>query len=152
DRIRTLVCQTNPNEPDLWLSEQPPSRTWFHKARTRIFGPAAAADGPMPEALEGLRQAFAKTGVNTARELGHLDPNGKGSPTRPEATRMIYHDGKAIKQIFNGALGDTREVQVLDAATGELRVEDRPVRADPDVKTHVTGDKRQIHGSKFWHA
>ena len=152
ERIRTLVRETVPNRSDLWLPEEPPSRTWFHEARHRYLGHAAAADGPMPQQLEDLRAAFSATGVATARELGLLDPAGKGSPTRPDASRMIYHDGKAIRQLFNGAPGDTRDVEVIDPTTGEVGIEVRARRADPDVKTHLTGDNRQIHGSKFWHA
>ncbi len=65
---------------------------------------------------------------------------------------MITCDGKAIRQMYNGAPGDTRDVAVTNPETSEVTVEQRPVRADPDAKVHVTGDGRQIHGSKFWHA
>jgi hypothetical protein len=54
--------------------------------------------------------------------------------------------------MFNGAPGDTRDVPVTNVETGEITIEQRPVRADPDAKVHVTGDNRQIHGCKFWHA
>lgn len=65
---------------------------------------------------------------------------------------MIHHDGKVIEKMYKAAPGDTRKVKVVDADTGEETIELRPVRADPDAKVHITGDDRQVHGSKFWHA
>lgn len=102
--------------------------------------------------LDTLRTALMTTGVTTARELGLLDPDGHGTQTHPDASRMIHHDGKAIRQMFNGAQGDTRDVRTVDPETGEVVVEQRAVRTDPDAKVHITGDDRQIHGCKFWHA
>jgi hypothetical protein len=140
--IRWLVTQQCPDDPAKWLPESPPSRTWYIKRCNRI------GDGP----LEVLRARFRDSGIGVAHEIGLLDPDGPGSPAHPDASRMIYHDGKAIRQLFNGAPGDTREVKLRDPETGEIRVEERPVRADPDAKVHITGDHRQVHGCKFWHA
>jgi hypothetical protein len=39
----------------------------------------------------------------------------------------------------------------VDTETGEITVEERLVRTDPDAKTHIVGDDTQVHGSKFWH-
>lgn len=40
---------------------------------------------------------------------------------------------------------------MVDPETGEITTEARPRRACPDAKLHTTGDKRQVHGSKFHH-
>jgi hypothetical protein len=145
--ICQIVREQFPREPSMWLPAQPPSRTWWIKRRNR----EVPLQGPWPSLLDDRGRVLKETGVETARELGLLDPDGLGSANEPDLTRIIYHDGKAIAQLFNGAPGDTREVEIVDPDTGEIRTEEREVRADPDVKTHITGDNRQIHGSKFWH-
>jgi hypothetical protein len=142
DYICGIVKEQFPDDPSKWLPEKPPCRTWYHKRRNPITDTA----------LDVLRARFTVSAIGTAREIGLLDPDGPGTPTHPDASRMIYHDGKAIPQLFNGAPGDTRQVRVADPATGEVHIEERPVRADPDAKEHITGDNRQIHGCKFWHA
>jgi hypothetical protein len=142
DHVRVLVRTMCPNEPEKWLPDQPPSRTWYIKRKNRMKNGG----------LEPLRRALTENGVATARELGLLDPDGFGSQAHPDANRMIHADGRAIRQIFNGAPGDTRQITVTDPTTGETRIEQRSKRADPDAKVHVTGDNRQIHGCKFWHA
>jgi hypothetical protein len=63
---------------------------------------------------------------------------------------MIHHDGKAIRQMYNTAPGDTRTITIVDPDTGEVRIEERQKRYDPDAKFHHTGDQRQIWGCKFW--
>jgi hypothetical protein len=145
EQIRRLVKEQCPNDQSKWLPDTPPSRTWYFKRRK-----------PMTDAEENslatLQQRLTDSAVGIAHELGLLDPDGPGTPTHPDPSRMIHHDGKAIRQLFNGAPGDTREVKITDPNTGEVHIEDRPVRADPDAKVHITGDNRQIHGSKFWRA
>ena len=133
---------TFPDDPSKWLPDDPPCRTWYNKRRNPITDAA----------LDLLRQRLTNSAIGIAREVGLLDPDGPGTPTHPDASRMIYHDGKAIRQLFNGTPGDTREVKVVDPETGEVRIEERPVRADPDAKVHITGDNRQVHGCKFWAA
>jgi hypothetical protein len=141
DFIRDAVRQQFPNDPSRWLPDHPPSRTWYVKRKQKLKGLG----------LEPLREAFTLSAVAIARELGLLDPDGAGSLTHPDPARMIHCDGKAIRQMYNGAPGDTRDVIIMNSETGEVTVEQRPVRADPDAKVHITGDNRQIHGSKHWH-
>jgi hypothetical protein len=148
--IDAIVREMFPNQPSMWLPEKPPCRTWYYRRKAPVTDTVSA--NPDNDRLEALRREFSATGVGTARELGHLDPNGPGSATHPDASRMITHDGKAIAQMFKGAPGDTREVKVIDPETGAVSIEERPVRADPDAKTHMTGDKRVVVGSKFWKA
>jgi hypothetical protein len=142
DYIRGIVQEQWPDHPSKWLPDHPPCRTWYNKRRNPITDAA----------LDELRQRLTNSAIGVAREVGLLDPDGPGTPTHPDASRMIYHDGKAIRQLFNGAPGDTREVKAVDPETGEVRIEGRPVRADPDAKVHITGDNRQVHGCKFWAA
>jgi hypothetical protein len=141
DHIRTIVRSQCPDDPSTWLPETPPSRTWYVKRKKQIE----------PAGLDPLSANFITSGIATAEELGLLDPNGPGTKSHPDPSRLIHHDGKAIRQMFNGAPGDTRHVQITDPKTGETTVEDRLVRADPDAKVHISGDDRQVRGSKFWH-
>jgi hypothetical protein len=142
ERIRAIVRQQCPDDPSKWLPDQPPSRTWYVKARNRItdFGTT----------LEELGDRFNTAAVETAEALGLLDPTGAGTPTHPDPSRMIHHDGKALRPLYNGRPGDTRDVKVTDPRTGEVRIEQRPVPVDPDAKLHVSGDGSQVHGNKFW--
>jgi hypothetical protein len=142
DHIRAIVKSQCSDDPSKWLPETPPSRSWYVKRKKDL-----ANDG-----LDQLRANFTTSGIATAEELGLLDAEGPGTKSHPDASRLIHHDGKAIKQMFNGAPGDTRRVQVTDPDTGEITVQERPVRADPDAKVHFSGDNRQVHGCKFWHA
>lgn len=140
--IRSMVRERFPEHPEMWLPEKPPGRCWYQKRKRQL-----KALG-----LEPLQHSFTDSAIATVREVGHLDPNGPGTATHPDRSRIVYHDGKTIKQMFNGAPGDTRDVRVTDPITGEVTIEKRPVRADPDAKVHITGDGRQIHGCKFWTA
>jgi hypothetical protein len=103
-RIREIVEQVCPDDQSKWLPKDPPDRSWYVKRKNRIDA----------DVLEELRTRFIRSAVDIADELGLLDPNGPGTPTHPESTRMIYHDGKAIRQMYNGAPGDTREVNIVD--------------------------------------
>jgi hypothetical protein len=142
DHIRAIVKSQCPNDPSKWLPETAPSREWYVKRKKQI-----EHDG-----LDILSANFTTSAISTVEELSLLDPNGPGTTSHPDPSRLIHHDGKAIKQMFNGAPGDTRPVQVTDPDTGEITVQQRPVRADSDAKVHISGDNRQVHGSKFWHA
>ena len=139
DHIRGLVKQHCPDDPSKWLPDQPPSRTWYVKARNRITD--------FDTALEELGDRFTTAAVETAEALGLLDPTGAGTPTHPDPSRMIHHDGKALRPLYNGRPGDTRDVKVTDPKTGEVRIEQRPVPVDPDAKLHVSGDGSQVHGT-----
>jgi len=68
----------------------------------------------------------------------------------PDLSRTIYHDGKAIRQMYNTAPGDTRMITIVDPDTGEVRIEERQKKYDRDAKVHHTGDQRQIWGCRFW--
>jgi hypothetical protein len=141
EHIRAIVRSQCPEDASKWLPETPPCRTWYVKRKKQI-----ERDGLGP-----LSANFTTSGISTAEELGLLDPDCPGTKSHPDPSRLIHHDGKAIKQMFNGAPGDTRQVQITNPETGEFTVEERPVRADPDAEVHISGDNRQVHGSKFWH-
>src|SRR5437588_4542980 len=76
-----------------------------------------------------------------ARALGLLDPDGPGSWTHPDPSRMLHADGKVITPLFRARPDDTR----LDPTTGELR----PVRHEADATLHVEGDGNNAWGIKF---
>jgi hypothetical protein len=142
DHVRQLVRDQFPDDPSKWLPEEPPSRTWYYRRRNAITDQGTA--------LDELRVRFRAGAVNAAREIGLLDPEGPGSPTHPDRSRMIHHDGKAIRQMYDTAPGDTRMITIVDPDTGEVHIEERQKRYDHDAKVHHTGDQRQISGSKFW--
>ena len=141
-RVRALVERQFPEDPSKWLPDKPPTRTWYYRRRKALTDAGIV--------LEELLARFRVSAVSTAREIGLLDPEGPGTTTHPDLSRMIYHDGKAIRQMYNTAPGDTRTITIVDPDTGEVRLEERQVRFDPDAKVHHTGDQRQIWGCKFW--
>ena len=124
------------------MPAEPPSRTWYYRRRNAITDQGGA--------LGELQVRFRAAAVNTAREMGHLDPDGRGSPAHPDPSRLIYHDGKAIRQMYNTAPGDTRTITIVDPDTDEVHIEERQKRYDRDATVHHTGDQRQIWGCKFW--
>jgi hypothetical protein len=138
--IRALVVQHAPSR-DLHLPTTAPDRTWYIHTRNR-----AIKANPEYQAM------LTETGVKDALEAGLCDPGGPGSRNHPDLSRTAYTDGKAIRQLFNTAAGDTRTIKTVDPLTGEQVLRDVPVRCDPDATVFRTGDKRQIHGSKFFHA
>lgn len=140
--IGVLVKQQFPDDPGRWPPPGWPCRTAFIKWRNNV---------PQRYRKE-FRERFTLSGIDIARELGLLDPEGPGSPTHPQKSRMIFHDGKVISPLFKGKPGERKSVAVRDAETGTLRRVRRPVPADPDAKEHITGDKNKVLGSKFWHA
>ena len=77
-----------------------------------------------PDCLAELAELHRDLAADQARKLGLLDPDGPGSWTHPDLSRMLHADGKVITPLFRARPGDRK----LDTATGELR----PVRAEPD--------------------
>src|SRR5438128_633920 len=122
-----------PDDPSRWLPEQPMRRHHYTYARNRyLTNPALLAQ------LAGLHRHIA---AEQARELGLLDPDGPGSWTHPDLTRMLHADGKVITPLFKARPGDTR----LDRATGEIR----PARFEADAALHFQGDGETAWGTKF---
>ena len=90
---------------------------------------------------EALRDRFEDIAARQAvDELGLCDPEGPGSVTHPDLTRMMYADGKVVTPLWKAKPGDTR----IDPRTSELR----PLRAENDAALHVTGSGEPAWGTK----
>lgn len=70
-----------------------------------------------------------------------LDPDGLGSWTHPDLSRMLHADGKVITPLFRAKPGDTK----LDKTTGEIR----PAQFETDAALHFQGDGETAWGTKF---
>lgn len=142
NHARHVLEAAYPNDPSRRLPAKPPSRTWFHKR----------LKAGVLDSLNDLRAALTDTGIVTARELGLLDPDGPGSYANPHRSRVIVADGKVIETLNKVTPGDTRKVEIEDPNTGEVSIEERIRRCDPDVKFYVDGTGANVLGHKFWHA
>ncbi len=140
NHIRRLVEQKFPDRPERHLPPEPLTREAYNRRRKYVL-----------RSLEALRVGAREAAAAQALEQGFADPDGPGSPSHPNLDRMLHQDGKVISAPTRYSVGDTREVRITDPTTGEVTTEHRPRRACVDAKLHTTGDKRQIHGSKFHH-
>jgi hypothetical protein len=130
---RQKVREMFPKDPSRWLPERPMRRHHYTYARNRYL-----TNPTILNAFAALHRAIA---AEQARELGLLDPDGPGSFTHPDLSRMLHADGKVITPLFKARPGDTR----LDKTTGEIR----PVQFEPDAKLHFQGDGETAWGTKF---
>jgi len=131
--FRRLVEARFPDRPDMWLRVEPMRRHHYLHGRTRWL--------TRPDVLADLRRIHQETAVRTAREIGLLDPDGPGSWTRPDLSRMLYADGKVLTPLFRAKPGDRR----LDTTTGELRL----VRTENDAGLHFEGTGEMAWGTKW---
>ena len=120
------------------------SAVWAQEAT----GEAAEAGTTTETAVTPPAEGEATTAAETATEdpantfpTGQADPNGPGSWTHPDLSRMVYADGKVITPLFRARPGDQR----LDRATGELT----PARAEPDAGLHFEGTGEAAWGTKW---
>lgn len=58
----------------------------------RVSGTRRLCD---PTVFAELRPIARRCAVDDARTMGLLDPDGPGTCTRPDLSRMVYADGKA---------------------------------------------------------
>jgi hypothetical protein len=131
--IRKTIRRRFPNQTELHLPESPMRRHHYIYARNRYL-----AD---PQVLAQLTHAHRVLAAEQARELGLLEPDGPGSWTHPDLSRMLHADGKVITPLFKAQPGDRR----LDRTTGELI----PTRTEPDAALHFEGDGNAAWGTKF---
>jgi hypothetical protein len=139
--IRELVANRFPARRDKHLPEKAPRRTWWVRRRKWIRQHAQAE----------LDEAHRRIAAAIRQEILENSPSPRGTRSRPEPADFVYADGKVITPLLKQPAGSTRDVEYLDTETGEITVEERPVRVDPDAKTHTVGDGTQVHGSKFLH-
>jgi hypothetical protein len=130
--IREKVQERFPEDPSMWLPAEPMRRCHYAYARRYLKDPAV---------LESQRRVGRERAVALARKIELLDPDGPGSLTHPDPSRVIQADGKVITPLYKAKPGDTR----VDRVTGEVL----PVRYDPDASSHVQGDGNMVWGSKF---
>lgn len=131
--VRRLVCELFPKDPCTWLPDRPMRRHHYLYGRTRYLTD--------PQILEALGVWHRQLATDQARAIGLLDPDGPGSWTHPDLSRMLYADGKVVTPLFKARPGDTR----VDKATGELR----QVRTEPDAALHFQGDGETAWGTKY---
>jgi hypothetical protein len=127
-----LVKEIFPNDPSMWLPKDPMRRHHYRYGKEKFLKDAQGRDR--------VRNASRREAVETARELGLLDPDGPGSFTHPDLTRVLHGDAKVIPPADKARPGDTR----VDKRTGEIK----PARHDPDAGFHVEGDGNEAWGTK----
>lgn len=132
-RLRGLVEQAVPDRSELWLPERPMRRHHYLYGRSRYL--------TAPDVLERIAELHRSLACEQAREWGLFDPDGAGSWTHPDLSRMLYADGKVITPLFRAQPGDKK----IDKATGEVHYP----RAEHDAALHVEGTGEMVWGTKF---
>jgi hypothetical protein len=131
--LRATVRRRYPGRTELQLPDRPMRRHHYLYARNRYL--------TNPDVLKALSGEHRRIAADQARELGLLDPDGPGSWTHPDLSRVLHADGKVIAPLFKAQPGDRR----LDRTTGELRA----TRVEPDAALHFEGDGTAAWGTKF---
>jgi hypothetical protein len=91
--------------------------------------------------MDEIAALHRRLAVDQARELGLLDPEGSGSFTHPDLSRLLYADGKVLTPLYRAKPGE----MAVDRTTGEVR----RLRAEQDASLHVEGDGELAWGTKF---
>jgi hypothetical protein len=131
--VCTAARKRFPDRPDLHLPATPMRRHHYLYARKHAL--------QVPGFLDALAARHRELAAQQAEALGLCDPNGPGSWTHPELSRMIHADGKVIAPLYRAKPGDTR----ADKTTGEIL----PRRAEHDAGLHYEGDGEIAWGTKF---
>jgi hypothetical protein len=133
DRLRSLIRERFPTEPDRWLPSRPMRRHHYLYGRTRYL--------TAPGILEQIVELHRELATEQAQRAGLLDPDGPGSWTHPDLSRILYADGKVVTPLFRAKPGDKQ----VDKATGEIHFP----RAERDANFHVEGTGEMVWGTKF---
>jgi hypothetical protein len=128
--LRSLIAQRLPEQP---LPTTPMRRHHYLYGRTKWL--------TRSDVLAEIRAIHQRCAVDQARNLGLLDPDGPGSWTRPDLSRMVYADGKVITPLFRAHPGD----RIGDRTTGEIRT----ARAEADAGLHFEGTGETAWGTKW---
>ena len=131
--VRHHVRRNNPHRPDRHLPVRPMRRHHYLYGRTRHLA--------RPDVVAALAQRHRQLAAGQARQIGLLDPDGPGSWTHPDLSRMLHADGKVIAPLFRAKPGDTR----VNRTTGEIITR----RAEPDAGLHWQGTGEAAWGTKF---
>ena len=153
-RLRQRPPGRSRTRPPARLEPHPHDRSGGGSRPTR---PAAAASGrcaatttstpatatsPTPTSSPRSPTLHRELAADQARELGLLDPDGPGSWTHPDLSRMLHADGKVITPLFKAQPGDHR----VDRTTGETPPDPR---TNPTPRLHFEGDGNAAWGTKF---
>ncbi len=133
NRLRQLIQQRFPDEPDVWLPAKPMRRWHYLYGRSRWLTD--------PTVLATLRDIHRTSAIAQAGELNLLNPDGPGSWTHPHLSRLIYADGKVVTPLFKFKPTS----RVVDRRTGEVR---RP-RFERDAGLHFEGTGETAWGTKW---
>ena len=133
-------------DPAYHLPAQPPSRSWYVKTRDRLLK-------SHPELLDALGFRTEDGAVQIALTLGLLQPDGPGTPSHPDKTRLLHVDGKVVAAMYGTVPGDTRLRRVVNTETGEITKKEVPIaRWDADATKQLVGGGAEPYGNKFWHS
>ena len=131
--VRRIVQRRFPDDPSMHLPKQPMRRHHYVYARDRYLTD--------PAILERLGEIHRELAAGQARDAGLLDPDGSGSYTHPDLSRVLHADGKVVTPLFKARPGDFR----VDTETGEVI----PIRYEADAALHFEGDGEAAWGTKF---
>jgi hypothetical protein len=133
NHMRRIVSERFPNDPSMHLPKSPMRRHHYVYARDRYLTD--------PKILERLGELHRELASAQARQIGLLDPKGRGSYTHPDLSRVLHADGKVVTPLFKAKPGDFR----VDTSTGEVL----PIRFEPDAALHFEGTGEAAWGTKF---
>jgi hypothetical protein len=131
--MRRIVRRRFPDDPSMHLPQQPMRRHHYVYGRDRYLTD--------PAILERLGEIHRELATGQAKEAGLLDPDGPGSYTHPDLSRVLHADGKVVTPLFKARPGQFR----VDAKTGEIV----PIRSEADAALHFEGDGEAAWGTKF---
>lgn len=132
EHLRPIYAARYPEYKGLLPGRVGPSRSQFFR-RYR----SAAGD---PLRLKLVSAAFTREATALARRMGMLDP-ALSSLSDPNPLNWVSGDGTVLPSRFRNGPG----VMQVDRETGELS----EVRHDIDAGLQVTGDGRNVTGTKF---
>jgi hypothetical protein len=128
--IRTTAQQHRPDQP---LPARPMRRHHHRYLRDRYLTD--------PTVFRAVADRHRELAVDQARAVGLMDPDGPGSFTHPDLSRMLYADGKVVTPLFKA----TAEDRKVNKETGEVRTP----RHEPDGHLHFQGGGETAFGIKF---
>ena len=131
--MRRTVKKMFPDDESMRLPSRPMRRHHYLYGRNHYLS--------NPAVLEGLAKLHRELASGQALELGLMDPEGPGSWTHPDLSRMLYSDGKVITPLYKTKPGD----EWVDKTTGEIKKR----RFEPDADLHFEGTGEVAYGTKF---
>jgi hypothetical protein len=131
--IRKAVRDRHPDRAELQLPAKPMRRHHYLYGRSRYLA--------QPQVFAKLAELHRRSAAEQAVTIGLLDPDGSGSFTHPDSTRLLYGDGKVVTPLYKAKPGDIR----VDKSTGEITDK----RYEPDAALHFEGTGETAWGTKF---